>query len=89
MEFGYGHKYAGRAKYLKSIAIVGAKVIHSFPNEPDVEGTITRTSDSSIWVSFLRAKGNTTTFRFTLRTDDGEFRMSGQGRYAHALRFSK
>ena len=66
------------------------KVTFDLPNAPQVPGTISRTSDSSIWVTFQLPTGSEVTHRFyraTTSAAPNAFRKLGTGPFAPKLRF--
>lgn len=75
-----------RAAQTKALAVVGAGVVFYHP-AGNVRGTISRVTDSSVYVEFRTATGPQT-LRFTQRVN-GEYRQTGKGQYWAPLRFDE
>ncbi|ATW59930.1 hypothetical protein SEA_WALTZ_53 [Arthrobacter phage Waltz] len=75
-----------RSAYVKALATVGAEVYYLHPHGK-VRGTITRTTEASVWVKLELPGGQTPTFRFSQR-ETGEYIMSGKGKYGPTLNFT-
>lgn len=67
--------------------LFGAHVTRDFPNHKAVPGTVTRTTEHSIYVTFQHPSGTTPTHRFMKHAPSGEWRKVGTGPHASKLKF--